>query len=131
MPTPASSSGAVVYAVVSRWDGVCSADRGVYQTTLKTLWIDDNLQNAGKTATGKSKQIIDEIFATFKGTPYTKDGITTMCVDAMKDSFQKNTGLLRGGEFTVTAPNLGKDVPVRLVSSPDGKRINSCYPLKK
>jgi hypothetical protein len=99
----------------------------LYQSTLKTLWIDNNLRAALPSATGKYKDIILAIFNTFTGTPYSKFGITAMCVEAMKSSFVRNTGLLKAGDFTVTALNLGTQVRVKLVGN--GNRINSCYPL--
>jgi hypothetical protein len=58
---------------------------------------------------------------------YTQAGITTMCVAAMKLSLSQNQGLLKGGNFVVTAPNLGQSVTVRLLQG--GTRINSCFPV--
>jgi hypothetical protein len=62
---------------------------------------------------------------------YTKVGITAMCVDAMKQSMAlpANKNLLRGGTFTVTAPNLGSQVSVRLLEDTVKGRINSCFPV--
>jgi hypothetical protein len=58
---------------------------------------------------------------------YTRTDIKNMCVDAMERSFAQNQGLLRGGTFSVTAPNLGTNVYVRLLQG--GSRINSCFPV--
>jgi hypothetical protein len=61
---------------------------------------------------------------------YTKNIITKMCVDAMKQSFRNNQGILKAGAFSVTASNLGNaKVNVKLLASRDNTRINSCFPL--
>jgi hypothetical protein len=58
---------------------------------------------------------------------YTKAGIKTMCVAAMTQSIAKNKNFLKGGDFSVTAPNLGRAVTVRLLEGTG--RINSCFPV--
>lgn len=62
---------------------------------------------------------------------YTKAAITAMCVDAMKKSIAlpANKNLLKGGTFTVIAPNLGSEVSVRLLEDTVKGRINSCFPV--